>query len=335
MPRGAILFDFDGTLVDTRQASWELFAETNELFGLGVDSRDAFFRIFRNNFHESFEALSSDADHIRQAKQHFMTALTERYRPSLIPGIVDVIRALTPSYTLAVVSSNAMPVIRRVLEGAGLATCFSHVFSGDVEPSKSAVIKRFMADQSYASLRHCAPSYVDTPRPRLVDDAVFIVTDTVGDVEEARRVGIRAVGVCWGMHDEASLRAAGAETVMVWPQELEAFFVGAQDEVPDTCRLGPTPASPADAESDSGADDSCTTGVCRCHTAGGQGESSPRRAEVRSAVRLRARLAAPMATPLTPPVEVPVRLGPGTEVGHNRPAIDPELLEALRLTAVP
>ena len=36
-----IVFDFDGTLVRTREASWALFRETNERFGLGVDSPEA------------------------------------------------------------------------------------------------------------------------------------------------------------------------------------------------------------------------------------------------------------------------------------------------------
>jgi len=67
-PSGAILFDFDGTLVDTREASWELFAETNSRFGLGVDTRDAFFDIFQGNFHRNFDALSDDKELIGQAK---------------------------------------------------------------------------------------------------------------------------------------------------------------------------------------------------------------------------------------------------------------------------
>ena len=71
MPHGAILFDFDGTLVDTRDSSWEVFAETNEQFGLGVDTREAYFDIFHGNFHESFETLSNDKDLVRRAKEHF------------------------------------------------------------------------------------------------------------------------------------------------------------------------------------------------------------------------------------------------------------------------
>ena len=60
MPR-AILFDLDGTLVDTRAASWELFAETNARFALGVDTREDFFRAFEGNFFESLAKICPTA----------------------------------------------------------------------------------------------------------------------------------------------------------------------------------------------------------------------------------------------------------------------------------
>ncbi|MGS0757660.1 HAD hydrolase-like protein, partial [Roseateles sp. GG27B] len=71
MPR-AILFDLDGTLVDTRAASWELFSETNLAFALGIDSREAFFRAFEGNFFDSLAKLCPDAAKASAAKAHFM-----------------------------------------------------------------------------------------------------------------------------------------------------------------------------------------------------------------------------------------------------------------------
>jgi phosphoglycolate phosphatase len=224
MALGAILFDFDGTLVDARESVWQLFAETNERFGLGIDTREDFFAIFHGNFFDSLAALSHDQQQLEAANEHFSDLLRSRYRPRLIPGIADVVKSLAPTHTLIVLSSNSMAVIRRALVEAGVATCFSHVFSGDVEPSKTESIRRFLNDHNYAALRECSPSYVDSSHVKFVADNVFLVTDTVGDITEASRVGIRAVGVAWGMHDEDSLRAAGAERVALWPQELTAWF---------------------------------------------------------------------------------------------------------------
>lgn len=226
MPR-AIIFDLDGTLVDTRVASWELFSETNEAFGLGVDSREAFFRAFEGNFFETLSSLCPEPKRAEAAKQHFMALLRTRYRPALIPGMADVVRALAPHATLAVVSSNSVEAIRHILVDGGIATCFSHVFSGDVEPKKSVSIRRFLGDQRYATQRRCVPDYHDDPRApeAMTSNDVVLVTDTVGDIVEATGAGIRAIGVAWGMHTEQQLMEAGAEKVALWPQELVAWLL--------------------------------------------------------------------------------------------------------------
>lgn len=230
----AILFDLDGTLVDTRAASWELFAETNRKFALGVDTREAFFRIFEGNFFESLARLCADAARAEAVKQHFMELLRTRYRPALIPGMSDVVRALAPHCTLAVLSTNGIETIRRILVEAGIATCFSHVFSGDVQPKKAASMRRFLGDQRYAAQRCCTPAYREEPvsGAALESADVVLVTDTAGDVVEAKEVGIRAVGVAWGMHSERQLLEAGAEKVALWPQELVAWLR------PDGCASG-------------------------------------------------------------------------------------------------
>jgi phosphoglycolate phosphatase len=227
VPR-AILFDLDGTLVDTRAASWQLFSETNLAFALGIESRDAFFRAFEGNFFDSLARLVPDPQRAAAAKAHFMELLRTRYHPALIPGMVDVVRALAPQCTLAVISTNGIEAIRRILVGAGIATCFSHVFSGDVEPRKAASIRRFLSDHRYAAHRLCSPAYQDEAAgsTKLAAQEVVLVTDTVGDVIEAREAGVRAIGVAWGMHTEKKLPDAGAAQVALWPQELVACAAG-------------------------------------------------------------------------------------------------------------
>jgi phosphoglycolate phosphatase len=243
----AILFDLDGTLVDTRAASWELFAETNLAFALGIDSRDAFFRAFEGNFFESLARLCPDPQRAAAAKAHFMELLRTRYRPALIPGMVDVVRALAPNCTLAVISTNGIEAIRRILVDAGIATCFSHVFSGDVEPRKAASMRRFLGDRRYAAQRQCSPAYHDGKESgALLADEVVLVTDTVGDVIEAREAGVQAIGVAWGMHTERQLLEAGAARVALWPQELVAWL-RTSDESSTTCAcsLPPSPTTSA------------------------------------------------------------------------------------------
>jgi len=313
MSSGAILFDFDGTLVDVRESAWKLFLETNKKFSLGIDTRDQFFQIFKGNFFESFATMFTDKAKMEEAKDHFMELLKTDYHPRLIPGIVDVIKNLSPTHTLVVLTTNAMAVIRRTLEAAGVATCFSHVFSGDVEPSKVHAMHRFLQDQSYGALRHCTPSYLDEARVELTLDNVFLVTDTSGDVADANKVGITTIGVSWGMHEPDKLLEAGAAFVALWPQELTTWFADWRSTRPDYCSCTGC----------AGGATSCSTNAC-APTAGtdrvgrssdqGSGPSSVATLDRRRSVQTDSRLAARIPRAASPVTQSRPSLARNTEL---------------------
>ncbi|MDQ1514868.1 MAG: phosphoglycolate phosphatase [Actinomycetota bacterium] len=227
-----LLFDLDGTLVRTREASWELFRKTNEKFGLGVDTPSAFFRLFNQNFYAALDEKSGRLSGTGSAgaesaavKRHFQELLRQDYHPDLVPGMANVVHALAGHYTLIVLSSNTMEAVRRILLACDVAHCFAHVFSGDVTPSKVDAIQRFLADPSYSCGRRCSPHYEESTPQRLHDpQEAMLITDTVGDIEEALSAGIRVGAVSWGMHRAEDLEAAGAEFVCIWPEEIVAYL---------------------------------------------------------------------------------------------------------------
>ncbi len=229
----------DGTLVKTRAASWEVFRATAEQFALPVHSAEEFFTLFEGNFFESLAGICPDQQTVDDVRQHFMTGLKERYEPDFVPGMVDVIKSLAPHYALAVMSSNSMAAIRRILQNAGVAQCFAHVFSAEVGTSKRDHLRRVLDDPAYGGVRQCSPDYLEghpvNDSERNQGAEVAIVTDTVGDVTEAAECGVRAIGVAWGMHGADALLAAGAERVVYWPQEITALLLPHGDQPTRTC----------------------------------------------------------------------------------------------------
>ena len=215
----ALLLDLDGTLVQTRESSWLLFEKTNAKFGLGLD-REQYFGLFKTNMFEALPGVCRDPDQAQAAVDHFMGLLRNEYRPPLVPGMLDVVRTLSPRCVLGIVSSNALTAIRRIVDDAGIGNCIAHVFAGDVVPDKRVAIRQFLADPSYATRRSCSDAYEEEHPKSFGSDEVALVTDTVGDVLHARECGVRALGVAWGLHSAADLRAAGAEAVAQWPQEI-------------------------------------------------------------------------------------------------------------------
>ena len=208
----AVLFDLDGTLVDTRSAAWPLFERTNRKFALGLDSEQQFFALFQGNFYASFAAHCADASVASAALEHFLALMRAHYDPPFIAGIVAVVQTLARDHTLAIVSSNVHETILRLLRGAEIDTHFAHIYAGDTHPSKAAAIRDFLAAGGQSSPARTSLQF---------DSAeVVLVTDTSGDVSEAIASGIRAYGVTWGMHSAHQLTAAGAERVALEPRHL-------------------------------------------------------------------------------------------------------------------
>jgi phosphoglycolate phosphatase len=224
-----VVFDMDGTLVKTRTASWDVFQDTARRFDLPVRTAEDFYTLFEGNFFDSLGALSADPATADAVREHFMAGLKQRYQPALVPGMIDVVKSLAPHYALAVMSSNSMDAIRRILESAGIAQCFAHVFSAEVGKSKREHLLRVQNDPAYGEVRQCSPDYLEGPAARRRDDdaEVVLITDTVGDVAEAKGCNARAIGVAWGMHSVQALLDAGAERVVYWPQEITAALLPA------------------------------------------------------------------------------------------------------------
>jgi phosphoglycolate phosphatase len=251
-PVRAVVFDLDGTLVQTRIASWEVFEPISRRHGLGVDTPGRYFDLFRGNVFASIRALCPDEERTRRATEDFLVALRRDYAPPLVPGMHAVVRRLAAECTLAVMSSNAMEVLRRVLVENDLAYCFAHVFGGDVAPDKRAALRSFLADSGSGFGRRCSADYDEGGETARPDPATTVlVTDTAGDVRDAREVGVRVVGVAWGMHTPAALTEAGAEFVALWPQEVLSHLLG------DAAAREPTGAC---AVPGSGEGESCSCG---------------------------------------------------------------------------
>lgn len=269
VPVRAVVFDLDGTLVQTRVASWEIFSQISDRFGLGIDDPEQYFALFRGNVFASIDKLCRDSAHSAEVKEAFLELLRDEYNPPMVPGMIDVVRRLAGDATLAVMSSNAMAVLRRVLVTNELAFCFAHVFGGDVAPDKRTAIRAFLADSGSGVGRRCAADYDEAGERRDPGPAsTVLVTDTAGDVRDALEAGIRVIGVSWGMHSVDELIEAGAEFVALWPQEVSAYLLGAEAARPPTgaCALPPPTAAGTSGEVDCG---------CGCSSEHASGRSGP------------------------------------------------------------
>jgi phosphoglycolate phosphatase len=120
----------------------------------------------------------------------------------IVPGMKEVIIELEKHYTLVVISSTITSPIQEFLGGYDLASHFAQIMGNDVRTSKVEKVK--MVFEKYGvEARNC----------------VFIM-DTLGDICEAEKMGIGAIGITWGFHTPETLLRGKPFLLVEKPKEL-------------------------------------------------------------------------------------------------------------------
>ena|SRR3989338_6811055 len=117
-------------------------------------------------------------------------------------SLKNLVHKLNENYRLAIVSSTPSGLIAKILKQTNVHQYFSDICGADIHTSK--VVKNKMLLHKYKT----DPS-----------DAVFI-TDTVGDILEARECGIKSIAVTWGSHNEKTLKKAKPNKIVSAPDDL-------------------------------------------------------------------------------------------------------------------
>jgi len=186
MPVGAVLWDMDGTLVDSEEFHWLSWRDTMAAEGLPI-TRDQFVATFgQRNDSILPHWLGADATpdrirHVGDAKEALYRKLVRDSGIAALPGAAEWVRRLhQEKWRQAVASSAPRANIEVVLEVIGLAGCFQAVVSAEDVTAGKPDPQVFLT----AASRLAAP-----PRQCIV------VEDAAAGVEAARRAGMRSIGV--------------------------------------------------------------------------------------------------------------------------------------------
>lgn len=193
-----VLFDFDGVIADSFQASFEV----QQLICPHV-TLDQYRRRFEGNINEWEEPMRNHTNDCRRNVDFFDIYIPKmKQEVQIVPGMKEVIQSLQQNYRLIVISSTITSPIQDFLEKCNLADQFTLIMGNDVHTSKVEKIKIVFEKQS------CEPN-----------DCVFI-TDTLGDMHEASRMGVRAIGTTWGFHAPETLQRGNPFRLVHQPNDL-------------------------------------------------------------------------------------------------------------------
>lgn len=196
------MFDFDGVIVDTLGISYGINAEADKNITL-----EEYTNLFSGNI---YAELTKDTT--RKLHPDFHGRFAEETRTITVPEEIKVLlRKLSETYVLAIVSGSLTSTIVSILEREGIQDCFRDVLGCDVDTGKAVRIRSLLKKYSVKS-----------------DDTVFI-TDTAGDVYEATECEVPAIAVTWGFQSKDTLAdaipMAFVDTVAQLEDAINLFFV--------------------------------------------------------------------------------------------------------------
>jgi phosphoglycolate phosphatase len=188
----AVLFDWDGTLLDSAEASYRCYVRLFDSYGIGFD-RALFARAYSPNWHRTYEAVGLAADRWPEADQRWLDHYCAE-ESRLVPGAREaLVRLDEAGIPQGIVTSGDRTRVSRELSDLAVERYFrTVVFGGDTANRKP----------------HPEALFLALERMAVAPGRAAYVGDSPEDVEMARAAGVRAVGVPGGFPNREALAAS-------------------------------------------------------------------------------------------------------------------------------
>lgn len=202
----AVIFDFDGTIVDNFQLAVEIFyevtdrqnpltsGEINRLRSLSLVQVAVELGVpFWKGPYLLFRGRRILGKRITQAK--------------LVAGMPELIKKLHRRYDLYIVSSNSQANIEKVLSKHDLSKYFKGIYGKSRWRSKRRILRRICRRRGYTSAKTC------------------YVGDETRDIDAAHHAGLKSIAVAWGYNNIRALNRHHPEKIVFEPSEIHEYLV--------------------------------------------------------------------------------------------------------------
>lgn len=216
MSHRAVIFDLDGTLIDSLADIGLAANAVLESFGLPMHPLPRYKDFIGEGVGRLFQRALPEAQRtdewIARSGAAFQSAYANRWnqKTMLYPGICDLLDALRVRQVPMAVLSNKPDSFTR--------QCVEH----------------FLAPWSFAAVAGEKPPTPRKPDPQgalliaqtlqIDPEEILYLGDTPVDMQTARRAGMTAIGVAWGFRPPSELTESGAEAVINAPLEALRWF---------------------------------------------------------------------------------------------------------------
>lgn len=188
----AVLFDWDGTLVDSAEKSFRCFVEVFASFGIAFD-RARFQATYSPEWTRTYDAVGLPRERWEEADELWLSGYA-REESSLVPGAMAALeRFHEGGLAQGIVTSGDATRVRRELEVLGVARFFASVVCAGEAARKKPYPEPLLLALSRLGIPASEAAYVG---------------DSPEDVEMARAAGVYSVGIPGGFPNREALRAS-------------------------------------------------------------------------------------------------------------------------------
>jgi len=203
-----VIFDFDGTVADTLPFSFKKFLEIAKLLNIDNLSDKQIINEIRSKSYQ--ELLRGSFKHawlklpfiVNVIKNMQVELEKEMENIKFFPGIKKFLFDLKKEgYKLAIISSNRKENIDKFIKFNKL-NVFDFVHGKTDLFGKAGYLEKFLKDFN------------------LKKTEVIYIGDEIRDVEACHKVGIKMIGVSWGLHTVEALKKNGVDYIANKPMDI-------------------------------------------------------------------------------------------------------------------
>lgn len=203
-----IIFDFDGTIADTLPYSFKKFLEIAKTLQLNdLSERQIITEIRSKSYQEllrgSFKRAWLKLPYVvNMIKNMQMELEKEMENIKFFPGVKKFLFGLKKKgYKLVIISSNRIENINKFIKFNKIEV-FDFVHGKTDLFGKAGYLEKFLTDF------------------KLNKSEVIYIGDEIRDVEACHKVGIKIIGVSWGLHTAEALKKNGVDFIVKKPEEI-------------------------------------------------------------------------------------------------------------------
>ncbi|MBU0647882.1 HAD family phosphatase [Patescibacteria group bacterium] len=193
----AVIFDFDGVLVDSERLHFKTHKRALKKFGVDLNVGDyrklGMAKGSRSFYRKLGEKCGVDLDieRVQELRHKYFVELIESIKPAI--GVVDLLDSLKDKYKLAVASRMGPKTLKELMEKTGLKDFFRVIMSGaDCRRNKPwPDVYLAVAEKLGVQPEECA-----------------VVEDSISGVGAGKKAGMKVFGLMSGFMRKEDLKEA-------------------------------------------------------------------------------------------------------------------------------